>query len=156
MRVAVSTRGLGRGSGPGVSPDTVRRRAEAMLQALGAVDAELSVLLCDDETIAELNRKYRGRDRATDVLSFPTGDDHVARPGPRLLGDVVVSLPTAARQAPPGPSGLREEVTRLLAHGLLHLLGSTHESRADLRAMERETERLVVLAGATRRPRSAG
>ena len=152
MPVSVATRGLsGR---PAVGCETVRRRAEAMLEALGVGEAELSVLLCDDETIRALNRTYRGIDRATDVLSFSL-EEPPGGAGPRLLGDVVVSLETAARQAPGLERGLREEVTRLLAHGLLHLVGRDHATARELRSMERETDRLAS-AAATARRRIAG
>ena len=121
-----------------------------MLVALGLEGAELSVLLCDDRRIAELNEQYRGVEGPADVLSFPMEDD-AGPPGARLLGDVVISMPTAARQAGGTAGALREEVTRLLAHGLLHLSGRTHETAAKLRAMERETERLMALATPRRR-----
>lgn len=153
MAVSVATKRLGRS--PGLTAATVRRRAEAMLAALGAAEAELSVLLCDDATIAELNGAFRGKPRPTDVLSFPMGEP-AAPSGPRLLGDVVISLPTAARQAEERGEPLRVEVCRLLAHGLLHLLGHVHDTKAALRRMEGETERLVDVAEAVSRPRRSG
>jgi probable rRNA maturation factor len=123
-----------------------------MLEALGLDEAELSVLLCDDATIAELNHLWRGRRGPTDVLSFPVADG-VGGPV-RLLGDVVISVPTALRQAPRGKGGLRGEVTRLLAHAVLHLTGLDHATASERRAMDAETDRLV--AAVTRRRRSAG
>jgi probable rRNA maturation factor len=156
MPVDVSTRGLGRS--PGISRATVRRHAEAMLAAVGRSASYLSVVLCDDATIAELNGSYRNRPEPTDVLSFgqngapadgaETPTVPAPRPGrgePELLGDVVISVPFAARQA---PDGLRREVVRLLAHGLLHLLGWDHETAATRRAMNHESDRLVRAAGA--------
>ncbi len=163
MPVAVTTRGLGRSAGLGRA--TVLRRAEAMLAALGLEGAELSILLCDDATIAELNAAYRHRRRPTDVLSFSMDTEAPVLPGVvvpmlpgrRVLGDVVVSLETAGRQAEERGESLRAEVTRLLAHGLLHLLGHVHDTKAALREMERETDRLVAAAEAVSRPRrSAG
>ena len=151
MPVDVSTRGLGRSFG--INPATVRRHARAMLAAVGRSRSYLSVVLCDDAAIAELNGTYRDRPEPTDVLSFgqsgAPADGMVApdapapRPGrgaPELLGDVVISVPFASRQA---PEGLRREVARLLAHGLLHLLGWDHETAATRRAMDHETDRLV-------------
>lgn len=156
MPVDVSTKGLGRS--PGVNRATVRRHAEAMLAAVGRSAAYLSVVLCDDATIAELNGTYRQKPEPTDVLSFgqngapADGADAPAVPAPRpgpgepeLLGDVVIAVPFAACQAPDGD--LRREVARLLAHGLLHLLGWDHDTAATRRAMNHETDRLVRAAG---------
>lgn len=154
MPAIVSTRGL---SGRlGISTKTVRRRAEVMLVTTGHGSAQLSVLLCDDATMAELNGQYRQKPVPTDVLSFGmTGEpfDGGEAPeaptyttaGPELLGDVVISIPTASRQVGAGEK-LRDEVTRLLAHGILHLLGWDHGTSDKLRAMERETERLIAAA----------
>ena len=120
----------------GTSRRRMRRRAEALLGALGSADAELSILVTDDNEIRELNRRYRRLDRATDVLSFPMDG--------RILGDVVLSAETAARRAPRHPE---REMTFYLVHGLLHLCGYDH-SRADerrrMRARERELMRLLA------------
>ena len=70
-----------------------------MLEALGMPDAELSILLCDDATIRRLNHRYRKMNKATDVLAFPMNEGPGPAPNPDLLGDVVISLPTATRQA---------------------------------------------------------
>ena len=125
-------------------------RAEAMLESLGLPDAELSILLCDDATIRSLNRRYRKKDRATDVLAFPMQEG----PGPEanagLLGDVVISLPTARRQAAEHDRPIIEEVTFLLAHGLLHLLGYDHANRGQEREMKARTEDLLAAVRAAR------
>src|SRR5262245_39336749 len=98
-RVPVSVRRCGRLPRE-VSSATVRRRARRMLRALSLADAELSVLLCDDPMMRTLNRRYRRRDRTTDVLAFALGEGHAMKAAcPVPLGDVVISLPTAARQA---------------------------------------------------------
>lgn len=113
-----------------------------MLRALDAADAELSVTLVDDPTIAELNARYRGIDRPTDVLSFSLMEgDHSERRG-ALLGDVVVSLETAGAQARRGRRSLDDEVLRLLIHGTLHLLGHDHERDDEARRMRAEERRL--------------
>ena len=140
---------------PGVTSVQVRRRAESMLDWLQQPDAELSVLLTDDLQIQELNRTYRQKDRPTDVLAFAMaegeGMPHVS--AMTLLGDVVISLPTASRQATAqGHTGL-EEVTHLLAHGLLHLLGYDHESDEEEREMTALTRQLVVAAAEASEPR---
>ena len=147
MPVWLRSRGLTRRP---VRHDALRWRAEAMLDALGLKDTELSILLCDDETIRTLNRQYRKKDKATDVLAFPMQEG----PGPTghtgLLGDVVISVPTAARQAAEGDRPIVEEVTFLLAHGLLHLLGYDHADEREEREMRARTEQLLASVQAAR------
>lgn len=121
-----------------------------MLEALGLPDAELSILLCDDATIRELNRQYRKKDRATDVLAFPMHDGSGPQTTPALLGDVVISLPMARRQAAERDRPIVHEVTFLLAHGLLHLLGHDHASKREEREMTARTEALMAAVEAAR------
>lgn len=120
-------------------------RAEAMLSALGLEDAELSILLCDDSTIRKLNRRYRKMNKATDVLAFPMGEGEgpPSPVEPGLLGDVVISLPTATRQARRHDRPIIEEVSFLLAHGLLHLLGYDHGTGPEEREMAVRTDALM-------------
>ncbi len=147
MPVWVRSRGLRRRS---VRADAIRRRAQIMLQTLGLENAELSILLCDDETIRALNRRYRKQDKPTDVLSFPMDEG----PGPGaeggLLGDVVISVPTAARQAAERDRPIVAEVTFLLAHGLLHLIGYDHATKREEREMTARTEALLAAVEAAR------
>ena len=105
--------------------------------------AELSVALVDDDAIAKLNADYRGQARPTDVLAFSLLEGrHTERRG-RLLGDVVIGIETAARQARRRRRrSLDDEVARLLIHGTLHLLGHDHQRREDARAMRAEERRL--------------
>jgi probable rRNA maturation factor len=135
----------GQGRSP-LSSATVRTRAGRMLQALDMRDAELSVLLCDDAMIHALNREYRGIDRPTDVLAFAMGEGEAMPEVAAILGDVVISLPTARRQAEAAGRALLDEVTMLLAHGLLHLLGFDHVTRAEERRMTARTDLLVAAA----------
>jgi probable rRNA maturation factor len=134
---------------PALLPGVVRRIADAMLVELGLEHAELSVLLTNDAEIHALNRLHRDQDRATDVLSFPleeSGNESGSPASPsgiRLLGDVVISLDTAARQARGRKRELLPEVRFLLAHGLLHLIGHDHGEPAEKRAMDAMTRRLV-------------
>src|SRR5688500_6316927 len=122
MSVIVRAEGLAR---PAVAPAAIRRAAKRMLAALRLADAELGVLLCDDATIHSLNRENRRKDRATDVLAFAMhegkGAEHARARG--ILGDVVISLDTAARQAKARRVTIYDETIVLLAHGLLHLCG---------------------------------
>ena len=115
-----------------------------MLRALELPDAELSVLLTDDAGIHALNREHRNKDRPTDVLAFPM-DESVPDPA-GILGDVVISMDTAARQATGRHRELAVEVRFLLAHGLLHLIGYDHGSPAEKREMVTMTRRLVRAA----------
>jgi probable rRNA maturation factor len=139
MPVRVRSRGLRRRA---VRHADLSWRAQAMLEALGLEDAELSVLLCSDEEIRQLNRRYRRKDKSTDVLAFPMQELPFRAPAGALLGDVVISLPTATRQAAEGDRPIIEEVTFLLAHGLLHLLGYDHATKRQEREM---TERIAHL-----------
>lgn len=125
----------------------LRARLRAMLRALALPnDTELSVLFTGDEHIQTLNRDYRHKDKPTDVLAFALREGEFANAEQAMLGDVVVSVETAARQATAAKKPLLAEVTMLLAHGLLHLLGWDHATAAQDRAMRAETERLVLAA----------
>ena len=84
--------------------------------------AELSIVLTDDTSIAELNAQYRGKSRPTDVLSFPMDDDI-------RLGDIVISLDTARKQAEEVDIPLKREVAFIFIHGFLHLMGFDHEDK---------------------------
>ncbi|MGO9236287.1 MAG: rRNA maturation RNase YbeY [Methylocella sp.] len=98
-----------------------------------ASNAEISVVLCDDAFIRELNRKWRGRDEPTNVLSFPAGGDPASA---SLLGDIVIAFETALREAVAAGKPLRDHVAHLLVHGFLHLIGHDHEEAAEAELME--------------------
>jgi probable rRNA maturation factor len=121
--------------------------ASRWLEELGEDSAELSIVLTDDAEIHALNRDYRGRDRPTDVLSFAQREGE----GPvdeSLLGDVILSVPTAERQARERGQSVESELLELLAHGLLHLLGYDHEisEEEERRHLGRQRELLALLA----------
>jgi probable rRNA maturation factor len=143
MPVVVTTRAS---KGASVRASQVRSRAERMLTALRMPDAELSILLCDDATIHELNRDYRKKDRPTDVLAFAMREGEGGELHPGLLGDVVISLETARRQAREHDRTIVAEVTFLLAHGLLHLLGYDHRTDEEERIMSARTDALCAAA----------
>lgn len=128
---------------PSIDRRLLRSRARRILRELGHARSELSIALVDDETIAVLNRAYRGQPRPTDVLSFSLLEGEHADYRGRLLGDVVIGVETAARRARSARRGIDEEVARLLIHGVLHLLGQDHVRSADARAMRREERRLL-------------
>jgi probable rRNA maturation factor len=162
----------------GVSRQIVRRWADRMLRCLDLAQAELSVAITDDREIRELNKVFRHRDRATDVLAFAMreGEPLGAPPHPRqrssataktrhsteMLGDVVVSAETARRQAKERRRTLDAEMRMLLAHGLLHLVGYDHRSDREETVMTAETDRLCraaqpdVTAPSARRPSKSG
>ena len=105
----------------------------------------LSVALVDRARIAELKGRYYGERRATDVLAFPM--DPIDAPAPATLGDVVICVEVAERQARGLGLTAQAEVENLLVHGILHLAGYDHEDAAGERAMAREARRIVTLAG---------
>jgi probable rRNA maturation factor len=132
--------------------DLCRRSVEAALRGAGmdySGPLEVSVLLTDDGAIQDLNARYRGKDRPTNVLSFPSGDPRlspdmeVARVGapdagmPLLLGDVAVAHGTTAREASAAGKPVADHLSHLIVHGVLHLLGYDHEDDSDAEAMER-------------------
>ena len=125
----------------------VRETAAKILSALDCPSAELSILFMDDEGIRGLNRDYRKKDMHTDVLSFPMREGEFGDMNPDLLGDVVISLDTAKRQAEGRGETLHQEVNLLLIHGILHLLGFDHEkSAAEAKAMKaKESEMLKLI-----------
>jgi probable rRNA maturation factor len=102
-------------------------------------------VFASDRLIQELNRTYRQHDRPTNVLAFPQYPTYDGEPAhPTVLGDVVVSLPTAAREAHEQQQSLEAYVVYLLAHGLLHLLGYDHEYSAAQRQRMEQREREVL------------
>lgn len=132
------------GRAPGVSRTALRQWVRAILLCLEQTLVELSLALVTDPQIHDLNQRYRGKDKPTDVLSFPLADDLQ----PWLLGDVVISVETAARQAQRRGHTLPDELQTLLIHGILHLLGYDHEvSRREairMRRKEREVKTLLT------------
>jgi rRNA maturation RNase YbeY len=127
---------------PRIDRALLRRRARRILAALDRERAELSILLVDDAAIAALNRRYRGRARPTDVLAFSLLEGaHAERRG-ALLGDVVIGIETAARQARARRRRLDDEVARLLVHGALHLVGYDHLRSAQARRMRAQERRV--------------
>lgn len=144
--VAVTAaRGLGRHS------SYVRRVCRDVLRTLDEGASELSVALVRDDEMHRLNRDYRGKDRTTDVLAFALREGEATEhQAPGLLGDVVVSVPTAERQAAARGHSLDHELAELLVHGILHLLGYDHErSPADARRMFAKARQVMSVVGAS-------
>lgn len=103
----------------GLSRSGLSRFVRTAQTAVG-LDGEVEVLLADDRTLRRLNRQFRGKDKPTDVLSFPAAANYA--------GDLAISLDTAQRQASQHGHSLRDEVRVLLLHGILHLSGMDHEA----------------------------
>lgn len=126
--------------------DAIIADADAVLAQFNLSEAEVSILMCGDATIHPLNRDYRGKDRPTDVLAFAEREGgFTADQG--ILGDVVISVETAARQADERGHSVAREVRILLVHGICHLLGYDHEQDDDAVVMEaKEAEILAKLS----------
>jgi len=137
---------------PRVNDLLVRRTAEHLLLLSGRPDAELSILLVADKQIAELNRYWRRKNGPTNVLSFSLteGDDTLM--AFNLLGDVVISVDTAAREAEHEGISLHARLQALLVHGFLHLIGYDHEKSEHeaIRMYKKENEVLQQLASKRR------
>lgn len=120
----------------------VTRAAEA---ALGTATGAVSVLLSDDETVRDLNARFRGKDKPTNVLSFPAA----AMPGTEVqpLGDIVLGYGVCAEEARTQGKSLSDHLSHLTVHGVLHLLGRDHEDDAEAEAMEAEEREILAGLG---------
>lgn len=129
----------------GVDVRALKKTAGELLAHTGRSNSSLSLSLVDDKTIQSLNKRYRSKDAPTDVLSFggtpPLGDAE------HSVGDVVISIDTARRQADGYHAPLQSELYRLLIHGILHLAGHDHETEPERTAMEAEERRLAQAIG---------
>jgi probable rRNA maturation factor len=121
----------------------LRTQGHRHLELLKLRGVALSVSLVTDAAIRKLNRQFRKKDQATDVLSFPAGEMPEVRGQPRQLGDVVISLDTAERVARGLGRPVETELCRYLAHGVLHLLGHDHVRPSDARRMRALENRLL-------------
>ena len=126
---------------PSLAPQSLTAPLTALLRHEGIANTpEVSIVFCDDSFIQQLNAQHRGKDKPTDVLSFAQDD-------PDCLGDIVISLPTAARQAEAAGWHLEHEVALLGVHGLLHLLGHDDETAAGAWEMQTKTEAALRASG---------
>ncbi|XP_021646547.2 endoribonuclease YBEY, chloroplastic [Hevea brasiliensis] len=131
----------------GLKDSAYKTRDKAISDVGGFKSVELSVLLCNDEFIRKLNKEWRDEDHATDVLSMSQHVPELKLPV-LMLGDIVISVETAARQAEERGHALIDEIRILLVHGLLHLLGFDHEISEEAEAeMEKEEELLLKSLG---------
>ena len=132
----------------------LRNLAGRALCALKRERAECSVVVVDDATMAILNRTYRGVAGPTDVLAFPMTEGRFGGLSPDLLGDVVISADTAARQARDAGRDLQDELAHLLVHGLLHLIGFDHGTAEERQRMQRKQR--AILAACRTAPAARG
>jgi probable rRNA maturation factor len=119
----------------GVKP-ALRRAISAAAAPMRLEESELAIVLTDDSAIRALNRRWRGRDKATNVLSFPAHGLVPPGSGPRPLGDIVIAYETMTREAQEQGLPLTHHLTHLAVHGFLHLLGYDHESDTEAETME--------------------
>ncbi|WP_455389241.1 rRNA maturation RNase YbeY [Petrachloros mirabilis] len=131
--------------------DRLLRLAQGMLSHVGESASELGLTFIGDQRMRRLNHRFRNKDRATDVLAFAAREarlPHGVDLSARLLGDVVISVPTAMRQAKEGQRSLDQELVALMIHGILHLCGYDHErSDSEARRMERRERVLLKRLG---------
>ncbi len=109
-------------------------------------DGELSILIVDDSQMEPLNRKYLNRHGATNVIAFPMRNDQFPNIQPHLIGDVVISIETAAKEGVAAGIGTERRFFQLLVHGILHLFGYDHEGGVqEARIMEQKSEDILKL-----------
>ena len=124
----------------------IRQTVRAVLNALDCPEGELSILIVDDTQIEKLNRQYLQRPGPTNVIAFAMREGEFSQVSPHLLGDVVISMDTAAREAKNAGISLQKRFNELLVHGILHLFGYDHEtSDKDARIMEEKSQKLIAL-----------
>lgn len=132
----------------------VRAAVIRTLDVLGGLEnAEVSVVLTNDEAVHALNREYRGVDRPTDVLSFSQREGEDANPDDPVLGDIVISLDRVAAQAADYGHSFERELGFLTVHGVLHLLGWDHELPDEEKRMMAKTEEILGGIGLSREAR---
>lgn len=126
-----------------VEAKKIRKAAERILASLRISGYELSVLLLDNKGIRAVNKKYLNRNRPTNVISFSLTEGEFGNINPQVLGDVVISVEKALEQAETRGTSLEEELTFLLIHGILHLVGCDHEKKGSEREKMRKKEKEV-------------
>ncbi len=119
----------------------IERAAQAALDAAApGMEPEISIVLAGDDFIQDLNKTYRGKDKPTNVLSFPQDD-------PGCLGDVILALETIRREAVEQGKSLTDHTLHLVVHGVLHLLGHDHENDQDAEIMEQIEIKVLAVLG---------
>ena len=129
-----------------ISEKKIRQTASVILNALDYPDSELSILIVDDQQIAQLNRQYLNRKGPTNVIAFCMRQGQFSDIAPNLLGDVVISADSAQREAQSAAISMQDRFDQLLIHGTLHLLGYDHENTVgEALRMEKKANELLQL-----------
>lgn len=133
---------------------TIRSTVSKIFRLLESLDKEISICFTDDENIRELNKQYLNRNKPTNVLSFSLQEGEYGNINPRMLGDVIISVETAQRDAASGNLTIEQELDFLLIHGILHLTGYNHENTTEkeIKRMERKEKEIfnkIHCGGAT-------
>jgi probable rRNA maturation factor len=123
------------------------RRAVAAAAPKELRNAEVVIVLTDDQSIRALNRQWRGRDEATNVLSFPAPRDERGSSVPAHVGDIVIAYETAAREATAEGKSFLHHLSHLAVHGFLHLVGYDHKSYDEAETMESLERRILARLG---------
>ena len=127
-------------------PDAAAVVERAATAALGTVAGDVVVLLTDDETVRDLNARFRDKHRPTNVLSFPAADMTLPGHAPHL-GDLVLAHGVCAAEAQAQGKALADHLSHLTVHGVLHLLGRDHEAEAEAEEMEAEERTILATLG---------
>ena len=125
-----------------VLPEAEAVAARAASAALGMITGDVVILLTDDETVRDINARFRDRDRPTNVLSFPAAESAFPH-----LGDLTLAFGVCAREAEEQGKTLSDHLSHLTVHGVLHLLGRDHEDDAEAEAMEEEERSILASLG---------
>ena len=129
-----------------ISLKKIKQTVQVILDALDCPNGEISILIVDDPQIEELNQQYLNRQGPTNVIAFAMREGEFADLSPHLLGDVVISMDTAAKEAQIAATSMERRFNELLVHGVLHLMGFDHEtSEDDARVMEDKSRELIDL-----------
>ena len=129
-----------------ISPKKIQKAVQVILSALDFPDGEISILLVDDPQIATLNQQYLDRQGPTNVIAFAMREGEFSHLTPHLLGDVVISMDTAAMEAQEAGLSKARRFNELLIHGILHLFGYDHEdSKKEDRRMEEKSRELLEM-----------
>ncbi len=129
-----------------ISLEKIEQTAKVILGALDCPDGEVSIVIVDDPQIEKLNRKYLHRNGPTNVIAFPMREGEFSHLSPQLLGDVVISTDTTAKEAHNSRMSVEQRFNELLVHGILHLFGYDHETSAqDAQKMATKSRQLLQL-----------
>lgn len=130
-----------------IAHEEIKRKAKTILNALDCPDGELSIVIVDDPEMAKLNEKFLDRPGPTNVIAFSMREGPFGEVNPNLLGDVIISVETAAREAKDADISIELRFDQLLIHGTLHLFGFDHEKTPEqakaMRVKEKELLKLL-------------